>query len=255
MPTSGIIIDQMPGFIDLASASGALQIRKGGGIGFEDGQPGNNVWWECTSASQMAGIGECELTMAAWVRFPRSGYTEAIMGQWTAAGNYRYWLIYKNASDQLAFARARGNNIGAPATFYTPPEFSSSFTPGRWYFVWVTAEQTGGVGSDEYTWSLNAYDPVQQETFTSTQVSSFHWYDMVTSVPITFGAYETLGTANVGDVDLAGAGMWRRKLTQTEIERLINSGNGLNFGASNFGKITRVYWDSQRRRDGDPATI
>jgi hypothetical protein len=255
MPTSGIIIDEFPHFTDLATASGALQIRSGAGPGFEDGQPGNNVWWEATTSAMMAAIGDCNFTWAAWVRFPKAGDTECVMAQWTAAGNYRYWILYKDASNNMRFDRARGNTIGAPGVITTPPEFAASFTPGRWYFVFVQSENTGGAGDPEMTWTLNVYDPVQQQTFSNSQVSDYQQYDMVTTVPITFGAYETLGTANVADIDIAGAGMWRRKLSTTEIQWLINSGNGLNFGAANFGRITRVYWDSQRKRDGDPATV
>lgn len=255
MPTSGIVVDEMPVFDDLASASGALQIRKGGGVGFEDGQIGNNVWWQATTASQMAAIGDTEMTIVAWVRWPNAGANDPIAAQWTAAGNNRYWHLRKNGSNDIVFDRANGTTIGKPAGMTTPPEFGSNFVPGRWYFVYVQNEMTGGLGSSESTWSLNAFDPIENETHTSTQVSTFQWADVNNSVPVTIGAYDTIGTAIVGDVDIAAFGFWRRKLSANELLSLINSGNGLNFGAASFGKISRVYWDSQKKRDGDPSTI
>ena len=103
-------------------------------------------------------------------------------------------------------------------------------------------------------WELNIYDPILKTTFTTKQESSFQWNDTV-SMDVTIGAYDTDGTAVVGDVDLAALGMWRRALTNGEIIELINDGKGLNFGASNFKKITRVYWDSQKKRDGDEDTF
>lgn len=254
MPTSGIVVDSMPVFDDLASASGALQIRSSTGT-FDDGQPGNNVWWEAGTPSQMAAIGDTEMTMACWVRFKSGGGTEPIMGQWTAAGNNRYWVLLKLSSNHIVLGRANGTTIGQPSNISTPAQFATDFTPNRWYFVFVTNEMTGGLGSSESTWSLNVHDPITGETYTGTQVSTFQWADVNNSVPITIGAYETLGTAVVADADFAGAGMWRRKLSASEISSLINSGNGLNFGASNFGRITRNYWDSQKKRDGDPSAF
>jgi len=107
---------------------------------------------------------------------------------------------------------------------------------------------------NESTWKLNVHDPILEKTFTSTQVSSFHWADTV-SVDVTIGAYDTLGDAVVGDIDIAAIGMWRRKLSTKEILQLQNQGQGLNFGAPNFTKITRVYWDSEKRRNGDLDTF
>lgn len=255
MPTSGIIIDSMPNFDDLASASGALQIRDGGGTGFDDGQIGNNVWWETTTSSQMSKIGQMDMTFITWVKFKRSGSDEGIMAQWSETGNNRWWRIRKTSDDHIRFDRANGNTVGKPAEITTPAGFPVSFATDRWYFIFVTGEMTGGIGSNDMTWQLNVFDPILNETFSSSQVSSFQWADITTTPAITFGAYDTLGTAVVGDVDLAAAGMWRRKLLSSEITSFINSGKGLNFGASNFGKIQRVYWDSQLRRDGDSSTI
>jgi hypothetical protein len=249
-PSSGILPNET---IDSFPSSGCVQIRPSGGIGFYDGQPGNEGWWQ-TNSSQLQPYGYMSYTIAAYVRFPRANIATDICGVWTDTGNLRYWMLAKTAGNIVTFDRANGSLVGQPDTLSVP---ISNFIAGDWYLIIVRAFMTGSPSAHNYNLRMNVVNLRTLEG-NNGQLNgeTFHWNTSVpdSSVPFTLGAINTLGTPSVGEVDFGGLGVWYRALTDSELLKFINSGDGINFGSSNFGKISRVYWDSDLKRADDPST-
>jgi len=249
--TSGIIVDEFPEFPSIEAASGALQIRKSGGIGFRDGQPGNGRVWTADN-TQSSPFGNMDFTLLAWVRFPRAGFLEPIASVWTAPTNDRQWVFSKGSTDLLSFSRANGTG---PTTLTIAGEFATDFKIDRYYMVYVQLENIGPSTTGVLT--INAIDSVTGKSYKNSVTSTFQWNSLFpdSSIPFAIGGLDVTTGPIVADMDIAAFGSWYRKLSKKEIDLLFNNRNGLNFGASNFTTVDRIYWESKLTRAGDPSTI
>ncbi len=251
--TSGIIVNNFPTFNN-TEASGALQIRKIGGAGFRDGTPGNGRVWN-TDCTQFGPFGVMPYTIVAWVKFPVAGATETIVSAWNVTGNDRYFLFRKDSSNNIGFFRANGVSAGPAGGVDTEPAFAADFTIDRWYFCYAQYETTMLPETGKLT--VNVIDSVTGTKYTGSLINSFQWNSNFpdSNIPMQIGSLNQNVGSDPSDIDIAALGSWYRKLTESEINLLFNAGAGLNFGASNFTKIDRVYWDSALRRVDDPSTL
>ena len=151
------------------------------------------------SSSQM---GTSDFTMTAWV-YP----TQLDAGQWRGifGGDFNGFVWGAYGTDLLG---AKNNVAATPASGLT-------LTLNTWQFVAVTFDSTATTNN------LTFYRNADSSTV------NFN-YDFDTAYTNYIGILVTLDSNHwIGNIDEVG--IWKRKLTPTEISALYNAGNGLTY--------------------------
>lgn len=169
---------------------------------------GTDDYLECADNADLS-VSDIDFTLACWVYFDSVTGVRDIAGKWSSGGFGEYWIDL-NSSARLRWNVEEAGSGGTPVSATT----FGAISTGTWYYVvgWhdATNNQIGisvnGTAADTASHSAGVTD---------------------SSRPFRVGGMH--GTSNYLNGRVDALGFWKRKLSESEISQLYNSGSGLEY--------------------------
>lgn len=170
-------------------------------------------------------FGDEDFTVAGWVFFVTfTGGNDVFLSK-REEGDAQWQMLYKDsaAEDEMWHILQSSSGSGE-----VPVKDTGGFSTGTWYFCVGTYD----AAANEIALTIN-----DGTTFTTSH-SGGSWDG---GGRLVFGGFVDGGTTADADVRMAMWGLWRRKITSSEITQLYNSGSGLTYSQTGFTPRTIIY--------------
>lgn len=200
---------------DAGDASGSNNVGVINGATNVSGKIGNGYSFDGTNDYINIGTvldniwGDNKVTVSAWVNFSAFSGKDTIMGTILSGGLGGLNLFYENSTSLLRFSKVgiSGGNCDWS---------SASFTTGSWIHIVAVSDNNG-------------MDLWVNGTKRATNTNTSSWVDSTTDTGIGMAYVSDTTTENPLDGIIDEVAIWKRPLTDTEIQDLYNAGAGVQF--------------------------
>lgn len=168
----------------------------------------------CSDTTDLS-FGDNDFTITLWFNpesQPTAGFARSILAKWGASGDFEILLQHKDNTNNLVIY------ISADGTTYSNKPSTFTFSLSTWYFIAVRYDSV----NDLYSYRLNDGDEFDSVVHANGVINANGRWSIGSD-------YNGSGFWEYIDGIVDEVGVWKRYLSNTELDQLYNGGNGYSY--------------------------